>query len=239
MKVVAIIQTRMGSSRLPGEALKVVNGKTMLETMVYRLKKAKMVDQIVIATTVKPTDDIVVEEAKKLGLEWYRGSEDDVLSRYCYTVAAFEADIVIRLSSDCPFIMPEIVDEMVTEYLEHPHDLYSFIYPAGSAIEVMSAQKLYWLYFITTEKSDREHVTYYFIRQPELFDVVEKDRVEERFYSKRMFSFTLDTQEDFDLIQTVIDRIGIDFTYDELIRFLEQNPDVANMNPNSIHKNVL
>ena len=118
MQVAAIIQARMGSTRLPGKILKTVNGKTLLEYQIERVRRAKLIDEIIIATTTKESDDPIVQLCQQLSISYYRGSEDDVLSRYYEAATNNNVDVVVRLTSDCPIIDPEIIDETIRAYLE-------------------------------------------------------------------------------------------------------------------------
>ena len=102
-KVVCIIQTRIGSSRLPGKVLKKIGNKTAVEHVVERIKRISAIDEVIIATTIEERDDAVEEEAKRIGVNYYRGSEDDVLSRYYYAAKEYSGDVIVRVTSDCPF----------------------------------------------------------------------------------------------------------------------------------------
>ena len=113
MKVVCLVQARVGSTRLPGKILKEICGKTILHHEIDRLKKCKEIDEIVIATTDKEDDDKIVNEAKKLSVKYFRGSENDVLSRFYYSAKENNADIIVRVTSDCPCIDFEILDKML------------------------------------------------------------------------------------------------------------------------------
>src|SRR5690554_5366006 len=113
MRIGAIIQARMGSSRLPGKVMKELKGKTVLEHVIERVKQSKMIEEIIIATTVHDRDDVIELEAVRCGVKAFRGSEDDVLSRYYYAAKENEIDVVVRITSDCPLIDPRILDEIV------------------------------------------------------------------------------------------------------------------------------
>ena len=113
---VGIIQARTGSSRLPGKIMMKTEGKTMLEHMIERVSKSKKLDKIVIATTTKENDDVIVSLAKQLKIDYFRGSEDDVLDRYYKASKQFDADVVVRLCSDSPLLDGKIIDDVVEEY---------------------------------------------------------------------------------------------------------------------------
>ena len=148
MKTAAIIQARMGSTRLPGKVLKTVMGKTLLEYQIERVKEAQMIDQIIIATTMKKIDEPIVNLCERLGVDYFRGSEHDVLSRYFETATNFNIDVIVRITSDCPLIDPEIIDKVVSHYLNHREKLdyasntLERTYPRGLDTEVFSYNAL-------------------------------------------------------------------------------------------------
>ncbi|MER2171523.1 MAG: NTP transferase domain-containing protein, partial [Psychrobacillus psychrodurans] len=113
MTVLAIIQARMGSTRLPGKILKQVNGKALLAYQLERVGQSKCIDKIVIATTIDQKDEPIVEFCEQYGVDYYRGSENDVLARYYEAAQRFDGDIIVRLTSDCPIIDPVVIDETI------------------------------------------------------------------------------------------------------------------------------
>ena len=144
MKVVCIMQARVGSSRLPGKVLKDICGKTVLEHDINRLKLVPNIDEIVIATTVQKQDDKIVDEANRLGVKYFRGSEEDVLSRYYFAAKENNADIVIRVTSDCPCLDYNIINDMVNIFIEKNHKIdymnntLDRTYPRGYDVEIFS-----------------------------------------------------------------------------------------------------
>lgn len=165
VKTVAIIQARMGSTRLPGKVLSDIGGKPALTRMIERIRPATSLDAIVIATTDQPVDDPVVELCRSLGLPCFRGDEQDVLGRYMGAARFSQADVVLRLTADCPMHDPAIIDEAVALFRDGDYDYLSNAaertYPDGLDVEVMSRA--------TLERADkearhpflREHVTAY------------------------------------------------------------------------------
>lgn len=107
----------MGSTRLPGKVMKIIKGKTVLEHVVTRVKAAEHIDDIIIATTMNSKDDEIVDESTKLGVKYYRGDEEDVLSRYYFAAKENNSDVIIRITSDCPLIDPFIIDKMMEKFL--------------------------------------------------------------------------------------------------------------------------
>lgn len=116
MKIVAIIQARMGSTRLPGKVMMKIQERTVLDHVISRVRQSKEIDEIVIATTTKEDDAAIMEEAKRLNIKCFRGSEDDVLSRYYFTAKENKADVVLRITSDCPLIDSKVIDEILSFY---------------------------------------------------------------------------------------------------------------------------
>ncbi len=230
MKVVIIVQARMTSTRLPGKILLPVLGKPLLEYQIERLKRCKMADEIVIATTRNKTDDLIDEHANKWGIGCYRGDEEDVLSRYCEAAERFGADVIVRVTSDCPLIDPAVIDRVVTDFTTCPkrYDYVSNVfrrtYPRGMDTEVVSAVTLSRVALLTQEPRFREHVTAFIYQNPELFQIhgVEYDRDESRH------RWTVDTPEDFELIRRILESlypIRPMFSLEDILQLLDDKPD--------------
>ncbi|MCG3084805.1 glycosyltransferase family protein [Anoxybacillus sp. LAT_35] len=235
MKVAAIIQARMGSTRLPGKVLKKVLGKTLLEYQIERVKRAKAIDEIIIATTTKESDDPIVQLCQQLSIPYYRGSEEDVLSRYYEAATKFNVDVVVRLTSDCPIIDPNVIDKVVEHYLENK-DRYDYVsntltrtYPRGMDTEVMPYKILKRAHEEAKEITFREHVTAYIYHHPNQFRLCnisnEKDESKHRW--------TVDTEEDFILIKNILETlysINPLFTLEDVIRILQDKPEWVEIN---------
>ncbi|MDU5079763.1 glycosyltransferase family protein [uncultured Tissierella sp.] len=235
MKTVAIIQARMGSTRLSGKVMKKILDKTVLEHVVTRVKQAKKIDEIVIATTIKEEDNQIVDEVKRLGVKFFRGSEEDVLSRYYYAAKENEADVVVRITSDCPLIDPKIVDEIIYYYKNNKYDLVTNAgsdlsqrtYPRGLDTEVFSFKELEYAYIKAKEAYQREHVT------PFIYE--NSDNI---FYYKNDIDcskhrWTLDTEEDFELIAKIYKELyggKHDFHLKEILELFERQPELFNIN---------
>lgn len=237
MKVVAIIQARMGSTRLPGKVMLKLHEKTILEHVITRVKQSKLVDEIIIATTVNRLDDSIIEETKKINIKSFRGSEDDVLSRYYYAAKENDADIVIRITSDCPLIDPKVIDEMVEKYLnmtkDNPLDYLSNTiertYPRGLDAEVFSFKVLEKVFNEATKQTEKEHVTPYIYLNLDKFKIFHYLNNED--YSEHRW--TLDTLEDFELITEVYDELYKDehnFYLEEIIKLFERKPQLMDIN---------
>ena len=172
MKVVAIVQARLGSVRLPEKVLKSINKKPMIELLLSRLSKSKELNEIVVATSNRNENDKLEFLVETLGYRCTRGSESDVLSRFYESARSCQADVIVRITGDCPLVDPELVDECVRGYAKNDIDYFSNIdpvtYPDGLDIEVFSFKCLKRAFQDASSKYDREHVTTY-IRNSDAF----------------------------------------------------------------------
>ena len=234
MKTVAIIQARTGSTRLPSKVLRMLADKPVLLHVVERLRQTKGIDEIVIATTLNQTDEPIVELAKNNDICCYRGSEENVLSRYYFAAKERSADTVIRITSDCPLIDPFIVDATLEEYLHNDCDFVSNggdeytkrTFPRGFDTEVFSFTKLEEAFYQATESYQKEHVTPYIYEHCRAMYYLNKT-------NESCYRLTLDTEEDFQLIEIIYQRLykgKHDFYAREIIRLLEQEPELVKIN---------
>lgn len=235
MNVVCIVQARVGSSRLPGKVLKKICGKTVLEHDINRLKLASRIDEIVIATTIEAQDNQIVEEAKRLGVKYFRGSENDVLSRYYYAAKENNADIVVRVTSDCPCIDYNILDNMIEMFIEqngsvdYVSNTIERTYPRGYDGEVFSFEALEKAFNNAEKCYEREHVTPYLYDLNNNFKILQYKNCHD--YSK--YRVTLDTKEDFQVIESIYEALfknEVYFSLNDVIDFLEKNPEIATIN---------
>ena len=162
-KAAIIVQARMQSTRLPGKVMKDLGGRPMLEFMIERIKKCKLKYELIIATSKSKSDDIIQDLCTSLKVTVVRGSEDDVLDRYVMAAKQVKSSVIVRLTGDCPFIEPEIIDRVVEEYFNQNFDYVSNCYPPsfpdGLDVEVFSLRSLLLESEKCTDKSHREHVT--------------------------------------------------------------------------------
>lgn len=233
MTVTAIIQARMGSSRLPGKILKEVNGKSLLLHQINRLRLCKEIDQIVIATTTEKIDHQIVTFCEKNNVLFYRGSEQDVLDRYYRAWEQYGGDTVVRLTSDCPLIDPETVDEILTFFKANQFDYVSNTidrtYPRGLDTEVFTREVLETIHEKAYLERDREHVTAYIYTNPNQFNI--GSFIGKEDYSK--YRWTVDTEEDFQLIKNIFEA----FTGKEeqlilsnIVKVMEENSEWIHLN---------
>ncbi len=230
---VVIIQARMGSTRLPGKIMLPLCGKTVLEHDINRVSAATRMDDIVVATTTKPADDVVAEEALRLGVKVFRGSEDDVLSRYYLAAKAHDAETIIRITSDCPLYDPQLLDEMIGTFQQSRCDYLSNClvrsYPRGLDTEIFTFAALEKAYNEATEQVQKEHVTPYINQRPELFLI--EDYVADTNHAD--LRWTLDTQEDFDFITAIYNALypaNPLFTTNDILQLLEEKPALKTIN---------
>jgi len=231
-KVDAIIQARMTSTRLPGKVLMEVMGRPLLSFQIERLRFSKMIDSIIIATTTNKEDDPISELAQKEGLNFYRGSEDDVLDRYYQAVKEFKAKHIMRLTADCPLIAPEVCDSIVKTYFESGVDYIRTgkTFAEGLDCEVVGLRALAKAWLEAKLKSEREHVTLYIRNHPELF----KTMVKENDIDDSRYRITVDEENDFIVVKTILENLYKDekiyFSIGEIKIFFEENPDTYQLN---------
>lgn len=242
MKVAAIIQARMGSTRLPGKVLKKVMGKSLLELQLERVKRAESIDEIIIATTDKVEDEPIVDLCKKLSISHFRGSENDVLSRYYYAAKESHVDVIVRLTSDCPLIDPDVINKTVSDFINGNYDYVTNCrirtYPRGLDTEVFSFGKLSEIQKKAQKPYEREHVTPYFYENPQLFSI--KDSMNLEDLSK--YRLTVDTEEDFTLIKNIFEALYHDhneFTLGDIISVLKENPSWFEINSHIEQKKLV
>ena len=231
-KIVCIIQARMGSTRLPGKVLKLLQGKPLLWWDMYRIKQSRFVDEIVIATTTQPQDDPLAAPGETEGWQVFRGSEDDVLDRYYQAAERYRADIVVRITSDCPLIDPTMIDYTITAFLsaapsvDYAANILVRRYPRGLDVEVFSAEALgrAWR---EDHSAWREHVTPYIYNNPSAFRLLAVQNPVD--YSQHRW--TVDTPEDFELVRRIYEHFGHgDFRWQDVLDLLAQHPDWVALN---------
>lgn len=242
--IVIIIQARMGSTRLPGKVLKEILGKPLLGYQIDRLRRVKSVGEIVVATTNQPRDQQIIDFCRREKISCFLGSEKDVLERYYQTATSNNADVIVRITSDCPLIDPEIIDKVVGFFLEHS-DTYDYVsnvekrsYPRGMDIEVFSYDALQKSARFANSPEEREHVTLYIRGHPDRFSI--GSVANKKDLSKHRW--TVDTEEDFQLIRQIIEAlypINPNFTMQDVLDLLHSHPKWIEINKNVQQKPVL
>lgn len=243
MKTVAIIQARMGSTRLPGKVLMKLQGHTVLYHVIERVKQAKLIDEIIVATTTLSEDDVLVEQAELYGVRVFRGSSENVLSRYYEAARQSKAEVVVRITSDCPLIDPIIVDEVIEYYKNHSYSIVTNAgnilnkrtFPRGMDVEVFSRKALELANQNTTIPYHLEHVT------PYIYEVLNNTYYFNSALNHSRYRLTLDTVEDFELLTQIYNYLYInkhDFYLNEILHLLETNSKLNHLN-NHIEQKTL
>jgi spore coat polysaccharide biosynthesis protein SpsF len=238
--VIAIIQARMSSTRLPGKVLMPVLGKPVLHWMLERVSLSKEIDEVILATTTSKCDDQIEEFALSVGCHFYRGSEDDVLDRY-YQAAnslAESPSAIVRLTGDCPLIDPNIIDNMINNYKENNFDFLSnseplpSSWPDGMDVSVISFEALKKAWAESVIPSEREHVTFHFWNNPHDFKCHRVEHVP----SLSKYRLTLDYIEDFYLIKNIIEFFENQgecmkkVSMDDIIKYINENIGLFEIN---------
>lgn len=223
MKIVAITQARSGSTRLPNKVLKKVNNQTLLDIHLNRIKKSQLITELVVATTTNKTDQAIVDVANKHGLKSYQGSEENVLDRFYQCAKPLNPDWVIRLTSDCPLIDPNLIDNVIdkvvkTDGIDYGSNVLECTFPDGQDIEIFRFSALEKAWKEADLQSEKEHVTPYIHKNSDfngksLFKAL-SIKNEQDFQSVRL---TVDTPEDFEVITAIISALGTEKSWKEYV----------------------
>lgn len=245
MKFLGITQARSGSTRLPSKVLQRVDNHTLLEIHLERLKKSRLLSKVVLATTVDPNDDAIESIGSEVGVEVFRGSEDDVLDRFykawkCQNIAY---PFVVRFTSDCPLIDPELVDRVLLEAERTNADYFSNTlgetFPDGQDIEVIKAEALERSWIEATKKYEREHLTQFILNHSNLKGI-------ERFTVRgvdndvnyKNIRLTVDEPADLKVIEILISKLGIDKSWEEYTEYYIKSK-LDNINSNILRNEGL
>lgn len=225
----------MGSTRLPGKVLARVVGKPLLWHIVTRLRRSKRLDGLILATSTMPQDDVLERFAAELDLPCFRGSETDVLSRFYRAATQWGADIIVRVTADCPLIDPKVVDSVIDVHLRSGADYTSNTlvrtYPRGLDTEVLTYEAIAMAYRAAKEEYEREHVTPYIWQHPELFQLQSVEA--EGKLRRPELRLTVDTEGDLSLIRSIYEALYPGdplFDTEKVIDLLEQQPELAWLN---------
>lgn len=234
----AIIQARTGSTRLPNKVLLKLQGKSVLEHVVQRVKRSKKIDKVVVATTTKKEDDRIVNICKKLNIDYFCGSEEGVLDRYFQTARLFHIDPIVRITADCPLIDPDIIDKVIDFYYKGKYDYVSNshppTFPDGMDVEVFSFKSLQEAWERATLPEERgEFVTVYILRNPQIFKIGNFLNKED-LYSLRL---TLDGKKDLILIRKIYKELykkNKNFSLIEILELFRKRPKLLEINRNEV-----
>lgn len=246
-EIVAVVQARMGSTRFPGKSLAKVGNWSLIELVMKRINNSSSIDQVILATTMNPKDDVLEDHAKELGFTVSRGSEEDVLSRFYDAAKPLHPTAVVRITGDCPLISPSIIDKAVERFLEIKPDYLSLsigeekelAYPRGFDLEIASFKALTDAVETAKDTHEREHVTPYLYTN--------KDRYTTHYFypeqnhSRPNYRLCVDTQEDFEVILKIYEEFKeklLIIDIDEIIEFLDKHPEIVQINSSVKQKHL-
>jgi len=238
--IVAIIQARMGSSRLPGKVMKEIRGKPVISYLIERLRYCNTIDRIVIASTISKLDDPIVQFCIENKILHYRGSEDDVLDRFYQASLVYKATHIVRLTADCPLIDPNLIDFLISSFFKTKLDHMSLgpTYPEGLDAEIFNFTSLEKSWKNAKLKTEREHVTTHIWSNPTQFKC--KILRHSSDYSK--YRVTIDEPADFDVVKAIIGALykkNKVFHLEEIVQYLDSHPEVFHLNKDIIRNEGL
>ena len=239
METAIILQARLGSKRFPSKVLKKINGKTILEYVINRLKKTKLSNNIIVATTNREEDKKIIKVAKKTNCHTFRGSKNNVLNRYYKAAVHYKVKNIVRICSDCPLIDPKIINKVYFFYLKNNYDYVSNkifpSYPPGMGVEILNFQSLKKANKLTKNSYDKEHVTAYIYKNPKKFKI-KNVGLKKKILNYRL---VLDYIEDFKLISKILKHFNKqrkDFTLKDIIKYINRNPILKKKNSQNLTK---
>lgn len=233
MKIVAIIQARMGSTRLSGKMLMDLVGQPVIQRVFERIKSSHFINEIWLATTINPEDNVLADWAQKNKIKFFRGSSDDVLDRFYQAALPVQANVIVRITGDCPLHDFQVIDKVIAEYAEGEYDYVSNshppTYPDGLDVEVFSFQTLKKAWSEAKLKSEREHVTPYIWKHQEIFKIKNVVNVDDLSINR----WTLDVKEDLEFLRIVFKELEVRKQYghlSEVVTILQEHPKWLKMN---------
>lgn len=228
---IAIVQARMGSIRLPNKVMYRVNGKTLIEILLHRLSKTKLINKVILATTDSVKDDVLSDFVHNLGYDVYRGNEQDVLDRYYQAAKKYKADNIIRITGDCPLIDGQLVSDVVKKFLDekvqYANNISPPTYPNGLDVEIFSFNALERAFYEAKKTHEREHVTPY-MRDSGFFSAVTLSHTQ----NESIHRWTVDEIEDFQVVKNVLEHFSpnIDFGWQDVLKLSQDKPDLFKAN---------
>lgn len=240
MNTVAIIQARMGSTRLPGKVMKRLGSRTVLGHVIHRAQAMASVTQVIVATTVQVEDDPICYEANRYNVPYYRGSVDHVLSRYYEASKQCKVDNIVRITSDCPLIDPALSSNVIAHFLDSHYDYsstgLSHTFPRGLDTEVFTFEALERAYFHATKPYEFEHVTPYIYLNPGQFRVYAYPND----CNQSQYRITLDTIEDWRLLSIIANELdtGSMIYWKDVYQLFERKPELYDINSQVLQKKL-
>lgn len=236
MKTIAVIQARMSSSRFPGKVIADLGGLPMVVFMAERVAKAKSVDAVILATSTEPSDDPLAEVVIAHGLDVFRGPLDDVLGRFAMVQAQTKAQIIVRMTGDCPLADPEVIDDLVAlradQNADYANNVSPRSFPHGLDCEIFTSQTLALANTNARDAYDREHVTPW-MRTGSTSLRTANLRQSQDFSKLRI---TVDHREDLDVVRAVLAGTHKDASFSEIATFLKKHPEITAMN--AVHQEI-
>jgi len=240
-KIIAIIQARMGSTRTPGKTMTEIAGHPLLYYSVNRVRMSSLISSVIVATTTEKKDDFIVSWCEQEKILYSRGSEKNVLDRYYQTAQKYSPDYVVRITSDCPFSDPDVIDRVIRDTISSHADygatnIYHHTWPHGLDVEVIKYDVLVRAWESAINPYDQEHVTPYIRNHPELFKLVESSL--DQNYS--IYRLTVDYPEDLELTKELIENYHADMLkWQDIIQILRKNPYLFQINKKRIEPQFL
>lgn len=231
--VLAVIQARMSSVRLPGKVLRLIMGRPMLELMVERVRRCRMIDRVIVATSEDESDDPLQEFCENSGIDCFRGSLHDVLDRFYQTARVYQAANIVRLTGDCPVIDPELTDKVIALHLQGGYDISALgacdTYPDGLDVSVVTFAALEKTWREASLPSEREHVTSHIFNHPEVYScgVIQHEQ------KLGHLRWSVDEPADFELITRIYQELYPEnpgFLFADILQLLNRQPDLMNVN---------
>ncbi len=234
-KIVATIEARMTSTRLPGKVLLPLEGEPVLSRLVDRLKKSRYIDEIVMATTTNPHDDVIVELAKQKVIKCWRGSEDNVLERVLQAAQSVDADLIVEITGDDPLIdwrhIDHLIDMFTTGSFDYVANNLERTFPRGFDVQVFPVAVLNEVYTLTKDPVDLENVSIYIYNHPEKYRLGNWKAM--GFMRRPDIRVTLDTPADYEFINTIFQKLlpdNPDFSAEDVVHLLERKPALLEIN---------
>lgn len=235
-KILCILQARMGSSRLPGKVLMPIGEVPSIQFQIDRVLRSKYINRVVVATSTLDKDDAIANYCEKNGIPYFRGSENDVLSRFYECAKGFECDTIIRLTADCPLVDPELIDKVIdlykceqADYASNTVPFKNSRFPDGTDCEVFSMQALETAYKEANKLPEREHVTFYIWQNEKKFKSVQLNNSE----NWSNYRFTVDYPEDRQAIIAIYEELrnrNQFGTCGEIVAILNEHPEIQKLN---------
>ena len=234
MRVNAIIQARCGSSRFPNKVFAIIDGKPLLWHVVNRLKLTSMIDDIIVATTINSRDDMIEEWCKSEKVNYFRGSENDVLNRYYKASKAYPSDVIVRVTADDPFKEPSVIDRVIKMLIDEKYDLvtnnFPPSFPEGLDCEAFSSTVLEIMEKTTQDSFEREHVTQYVYHNPQQFKIGNITSNDNLSYLR----WTIDNEEDYLMVKRIYEMRKKDSTgillMGEILDIIRDHPEITTIN---------